>query len=67
MRNSVIEAVFRQDVDGTWLVEVPSLPGCHTFGETLDEARTHAQDVVRLWVASDDITLHEVVEAAPAP
>ncbi len=35
--------------------------------ETLDEARAHAQDVVRLWLASDDITSHAVVEAAPAP
>jgi predicted RNase H-like HicB family nuclease len=61
--SSVVEAVFTKDADGTWLVDVPSLEGCHTFGDTLDEARAHARDAVALWLQTDDFELTEVVDA----
>ena len=63
MSTSVVEAVFTQDDDGTWLVTMPSLDGCHTFGDTLDDARAQARDAVRLWLESEDFELTEVVEA----
>jgi len=59
--NSDYEVVFRQDPDGVWLAEVPALPGCHTYGETLDEARAHIRDAVALWLESDEFTLSELV------
>ena len=31
---------------------VPALPGCHTFGETLDEAHKHVTEAIELHVAS---------------
>ena len=36
---------------GYW-AEVPSLPGCVTQGETLDEVRAMLQDAVAGWLAS---------------
>ncbi len=60
--NSVYEAVFRQDTEGTWLVEVPTLPGCHTYGETLDEARTNLRDALALWLQSETFEIREVIE-----
>ena len=36
---------------GHW-AEVPSLPGCVTEGETLDEVRAMIQDAVSAWFAS---------------
>jgi predicted RNase H-like HicB family nuclease len=62
--SSVVEAVFTQDDDGTWLVTMPALEGCHTFGESLDDARAQARDAVRLWLESEDFELDEVVEAS---
>ncbi len=29
---------------------VPSLPGCHTFGETVDEARRHIAEAIALHI-----------------
>jgi predicted RNase H-like HicB family nuclease len=31
---------------------VPALPGCHTFGETLDETRKHVAEAIELHVES---------------
>lgn len=31
---------------------VPALPGCHTFGETLDETRKHVVEAIELHVES---------------
>lgn len=36
---------------GYW-AEVPSLPGCVTQGETLEEVRAMIQDAVSAWFAS---------------
>src|SRR3990172_1437264 len=31
--------VIERDESGAWLARVPSVPGCHTHGRTLEEAR----------------------------
>jgi len=31
---------------------VPALPGCHTFGSTLDEARTNIEEAISLHLES---------------
>jgi len=36
--------------EGGFSVEVPSLPGCHTQGETIEEAMLQAQDAIQLYV-----------------
>ena len=33
-------------------VYVPALPGCHTFGDTLDEARTNIVEAMELHIES---------------
>ncbi len=35
-----------KDDNGTYLVDVPDVPEAHTFGETKDDARAHAIDVI---------------------
>lgn len=31
---------------------VPALPGCHTFGKTIAEAKKHARDAIEVYVRS---------------
>jgi predicted RNase H-like HicB family nuclease len=38
--------IFEPAEEGGFVVHVPSLPGCHTQGETLDEAYQMAQDAI---------------------
>ena len=36
--------------DGGYSVAVPALPGCHTQGDTLEEALANAREAIRLYL-----------------
>jgi len=38
------------DPDEAFLVDVPELPGCHTHGETYEEAAKNGFEVIELWL-----------------
>lgn len=38
--------IFEPAKEGGFIVHVPALPGCHTQGETLDEAFKMAKDAI---------------------
>ena len=57
------QAVFEKADDGTVFVYVPDLPGCTSWGATLDEAREHVRDAIALWLA----VARENGEEAPVP
>jgi predicted RNase H-like HicB family nuclease/DNA-binding Xre family transcriptional regulator len=41
-------AVYELTEDGWWVVSVPEIPGAHSQGETLEEAREMIRDAVRM-------------------
>ncbi|MBA4181100.1 MAG: hypothetical protein C0506_10975 [Anaerolinea sp.] len=43
-------AVIEPD-DDSFHAYVPALPGCHTFGDTIDEARANLIEAVELHIA----------------
>ena len=36
--------------DQAYLVNVPELPGCHTHGDTYEEALKNGLEVIQLWI-----------------
>jgi predicted RNase H-like HicB family nuclease len=55
-------ATFTYDeTDRVWLVEFPALAGCHTYGETLDEARSNAREALQVWLDEEDVEVAEDV------
>jgi antitoxin HicB len=44
--------VLRPEPEGGFTVSVPALPGCVTYGRTLEEAREMARDAVSGYIAS---------------
>ena len=44
--------VLRPEPKGGCTVIVPSLPGCITFGETIDEAKEMAKDAIEAYLKS---------------
>lgn len=48
-------AVFHLDATRWWSVEAPELPGCHTQGRTIDQARDRIREAIALWL---DTTEH---------
>lgn len=41
-----LNVVFQPELEGGYTVIVPSLPGCITYGKTLEEAREMAVDAI---------------------
>ncbi len=46
------KVLLRPEPEGGYTVNVPALPGCITYGETLEEAKHNAQEAIELYVES---------------
>ena len=42
--------LLRKEPEGGFTVFVPSLEGCITYGETLDEAQANAKEAIELYI-----------------
>lgn len=46
-------SVFYEEApEGGYVVSVPSLPGCHTQGETLEEAEDNIRESIEVYLES---------------
>jgi predicted RNase H-like HicB family nuclease len=64
----VLTALVRPDPDvGGYSASIPSLPGCHTQGETLDEVRANLREAAEGWlaVAHDDAIARDAAAESP--
>ena len=43
---------YEKASDGGYTAHVPALPGCHTQGETLDEAEYNVSEAIQLYLES---------------
>ncbi|MFN0101873.1 MAG: type II toxin-antitoxin system HicB family antitoxin [Bryobacteraceae bacterium] len=43
---------YEEDPEGGYVAFVPALPGCHTQGESLEEAESNAREAIALYVES---------------
>ena len=49
MNNNLhLPIIIEMDEDETYIVSCPLLKGCHSYGETIEEAMENIQDVVAL-------------------
>jgi predicted RNase H-like HicB family nuclease len=60
MAEAAFIAIIEPD-EGGYHAYVPSLPGCHTFGDTIDEARQNPREAVALHIE----VMREHGEAVP--
>jgi predicted RNase H-like HicB family nuclease len=56
---------LERDESGWWIVSVPAVPGCHTQGRTLAEARRRIREALGLFV--DDASRADLVEDVKMP
>ena len=43
---------YEQAAEGGYVAFVPALPGCHTQGETLEEAQNNVKEAIALYLES---------------
>jgi len=60
---------YELDEDGWWVATVPSVPGCHTQGRTIEQARHRIEEALLLYddradraVLEDEIVLPDPVQ-----
>jgi antitoxin HicB len=46
------KVLLKPEPEGGYTVNVPALPGCITYGETLEEAKTNAREAIELYIES---------------
>lgn len=53
-----LKVLLRPEAVGGYSVSVPALPGCHSEGETLEEALANIREAAELWleVAAENAT-----------
>ena len=49
MKSLTYRILLSKEPEGGYTVNVPSLPGCITFGKTVDEAIEHAKEAISLY------------------
>lgn len=59
----VYPAIFTEE-NGQYLVSVPDLPGCHTFGDDLNEAIEMARDAMAMWLCIAEDKKEEVPKSS---
>jgi predicted RNase H-like HicB family nuclease len=52
--------IFEREADGGYVVHCPTLPGCRTQGDTLDEAHENIKEAIALYLESL-IAHHEAI------
>ncbi|WP_089729131.1 type II toxin-antitoxin system HicB family antitoxin [Candidatus Thiosymbion oneisti] len=55
--------IYWSDEDGSFIADVPQLPGCMAHGASPDEALANAQDAMQLWID----TAREFDDPIPEP
>lgn len=49
-KNLRFPTIFQHEPEGGFTVTVPALPGCITFGKTIEEAEKMAEEAIRLYL-----------------
>ncbi|MDH4128050.1 MAG: type II toxin-antitoxin system HicB family antitoxin [Spirochaetota bacterium] len=48
MTKTHLPIIIEQDEDGYYIISCPSFKGCHSYGETIDEAMNNIKEVIDL-------------------
>lgn len=50
--NKTYTVIYEEDPAGGYVAYVPALPGCHTQGETLEEAENNIKEAIAVYLES---------------
>jgi len=52
MRQLIYRALLRKESEGGYTLIIPSLPGCVTYGDTMEEAIEMGKEAIELYIES---------------
>jgi predicted RNase H-like HicB family nuclease len=60
-----LEIVLEEEDDGTYSVHCPALKGCHSQGETREEALNNIQEAIQLYLEVANEKAREIIGQHP--
>jgi predicted RNase H-like HicB family nuclease len=48
------KVIYQRDEAGAWIAHTPSVPGAHSYGRTIEQARERIRETLGLWVANPE-------------
>ncbi|MBU4223262.1 MAG: type II toxin-antitoxin system HicB family antitoxin [Euryarchaeota archaeon] len=60
-----LEIVLEEEDDGTYSVHCPALKGCHSQGETREEALINIQEAIQLYLEVANQKAREIIGQHP--
>jgi len=60
-----LEIVLEQEDDGTYSVHCPALKGCHSQGETREDALINIQEAIQLYLEVANEKAREIIVQHP--
>jgi len=55
MKKLHLPIIIELDEDGYYIVSCPLFKGCHTYGETIDEALENIKEVIQMCLEETDV------------
>lgn len=55
--------IFTKEPDGGYSVSVPDLPGCHSQGDTFEEASNNIKEAIELYLEDADPELYHMTSS----
>jgi predicted RNase H-like HicB family nuclease len=52
MKQNTYRVLLNKEPEGGYTAQVPTLPGCVTYGESLDEAIENVKEAIELYIQS---------------
>jgi predicted RNase H-like HicB family nuclease len=59
-----VPAIIHEAEEGGYWAEVPSLPGCFTEGETLEEVKANLAEAIRGWLKAETRKVKAMIDKA---
>lgn len=53
----IFSVIYESAIEGGYVVSVPSLPGCYSEGDTLEEAQKNIQEAIELYLEETDVNI----------
>ena len=48
------KVIYERDESGVWVARAPGVPGAHSYGRTIEQARERIREALALWVANPE-------------
>ena len=55
MNNLHLPILIETDEDGVFIVSCPSFKGCHSYGDTIDEALENIKEVIEMCLEEQEV------------